>query len=68
LTTPNDTSQAFIIRIWVEQREIKDAEPVWRGVIEFINNNESVYFNNLEQIGIHLAPFITAMGAKVEQP
>ena len=63
-----ESSLAFIVRIWVEPREIKDAKPIWRGVIEHVGSGEQVYFDQLEQIAIQVMPHIEAMGLKVEKP
>lgn len=36
-----EKSLSFLIRIWIEPREIKDAPVIWRGVIETIYNRSS---------------------------
>jgi len=63
-----ETTHAFIVRIWIEHGERKDAEPIWRGVIEHVGSGEQTYFNKLEQILLHLIPYIEAMGVKVDKP
>lgn len=64
----NETTHAFIVRIWMETRELKDAEPIWRGVIEHVGSGARVYFDQLEQIAVHVLPYIKAMGGKVDKP
>jgi hypothetical protein len=66
--SPEETTHAFIIRIWIEPREIEDAEPIWRGVIEHVGSGTRVYFDRLEQIVEHLLPYFEAMGVTVQQP
>jgi hypothetical protein len=63
-----DTSHAFIVRVWMEPRDIKDSEPTWRGVIEHVGSGARVYFDQLEQIVGHLLPYVEAMGVKVDKP
>jgi len=46
---------------------LKDAEPIWRGVIEHVDRGTRVYFDQLEQIAIHMLPYVEAMGVKVEK-
>jgi hypothetical protein len=63
-----ETAHAFIVRIWMETRELKDAEPILRGVIEHVSSGARVYFDQLEQIAIHMRPYIEEMGIKVDRP
>ena len=64
-----ETTQSFIVRVWIEPREdeYEGMKPEWRGVIENVGNGERVYFNHLDQVTIYLTSFIEAMGVKVEQ-
>jgi hypothetical protein len=41
---------AFILRFWLETREFKDAEPIWRGIIEHIPSGQYYYFNQLDHL------------------
>jgi hypothetical protein len=66
VNSTKETAHAFIVRIWIETRELKDAEPIWRGVIEHIGSGKKVYFDHLEQIAIHIMPYIRALGVKVD--
>ena len=63
-----ETTQAFIVRIWIENRDKKDAEPIWRGVIEHVGSDVRVYFDQMEQITLHVIPYIEAMGVIVDKP
>ena len=65
-----ETSQSFIVRVWIEPREqeYEGRKLEWRGVIENVGNGERVYFNHLDQVTIYLTSFIQALGAKVEKP
>ena len=48
--TYNQKTQTFILRIYREEREIADAESVWRGVIELLPGGEKRYVKNREEI------------------
>lgn len=65
---PNkETTFSFIVRIWIEHTDRKNVVPIWRGVIEYVNSGERVYFDRLEQIVMYVTPNIEAMGVKVDK-
>jgi len=45
-----DTSHTFIARFWLEPREIKDAKPIWRGVVEHVASGQRLYLEDLDEI------------------
>jgi len=63
----NETAHAFIVRIWMETRELKDAEPIWRGVIEDVHDSKRVYCMNLDQVVAYLVSIIEAMGGRISK-
>lgn len=67
MESPKETTHAFIVRIWIEHRESKDAEPIWRGVIEHVDSGDQVYFDQLDQIAMRVMPYIETMGVKVDK-
>ena len=64
MKSTKETTFAFIVRIWVEHGERKDAEPIWRGVIEPVEGDERVYFDRLERLSTYLARYLEAVGIK----
>lgn len=56
---------AFIVRIWIEPREAKDAETIWRGVIEDVNGEKPVYFDQLDKMSTYFAQFLQKIGIRV---
>lgn len=54
----------FIVRIWREPREIKDAVPEWRGVIEHVGSGERCYLKELDEIAAFMVPYLEEMGVK----
>ncbi len=44
------TSHTFIARFWLEPREIKDAKPIWRGVVEHVASGQRRYLEDLDEI------------------
>jgi len=65
-----EPSHAFIVRIWLEHRDIEDAEPIWRGEIEDLQavrskEKKTVYFDNLEQLPIYFAQQLQKIGIKI---
>jgi hypothetical protein len=59
-------SDAFIVRIWIEPREQKDVEPIWRGVIEHVEGNKPVYFDHLDKMNIYFAKYLETIGIKID--
>lgn len=68
MKSAKETTHSFIVRIWIEPREIKDADAKWRGVIEHVGSGDRVYFDQLERIAIQISTYIEAIGAKSDQP
>ena len=50
-----DTSHTFIARFWLESREIKDAKPIWRGVVEHVASGQRRYLQDLDEIKAFVA-------------
>lgn len=57
---------SFIVRIWIEPREAKDAEAIWRGVIEDVEGDKPVYFDHLDKIRIYFAQYLEKIGIKID--
>jgi len=49
---------SFVVRLWLEPREIDNATPVWRGVIEHVTSGKRQYMNNLEQIRAFIESYL----------
>lgn len=45
-----ETSHTFIVRLWLEPREIKDAKAIWRGVVEHVASGQRQFLNDLDEI------------------
>jgi hypothetical protein len=45
-----DNSHTFIARFWLEKREIKNAKPIWRGVVEHVASGQRRYLQDLNEI------------------
>lgn len=57
-----ESDHAFVIRIWKEHREIEDADPSWRGVIEHVPSGKKRYFQDLLHIIGFINPYFEQMG------
>jgi len=58
---PEESSAAFIVRVWVEAREVEGAPVTWRGSIEHVASGRVKYLAELEEIGWFIRPFLEAM-------
>lgn len=71
MTLFEDNTRVFIVRIWLERRDIESATVEWRGVIEHIGpdndkiDNEKHYFNSLDDIATFIAPCLEVMGVEL---
>ena len=54
-------SHSFIVRFWLEPREIEDAKPHWRGVIEHVETGEKLYLKNLNEIKAFIGAYLPGM-------
>ena len=61
-----ELTHAFIVRFWIEPRESKDTEPIWRGVIEDVEEDERVYFDHLEKMNTYFAKYLEKIGIKID--
>jgi hypothetical protein len=59
-------THVFIVRIWREPREIEDASPEWRGVIEHVPDGKRRYLKDLAEIAAFIAPYLKEMGVQLE--
>jgi len=51
---------SFVLRFWLERREIEGALPVWRCVVEHVPSGERHYFEKLDQLPDILAPYLAS--------
>ena len=47
---PEDHHHAFIVRFWLEPREIQGAKPLWRGAIEHVPSGRLLALKGLDEI------------------
>jgi len=59
-----ETTQAFVVRIWIEPQQRQNAKPVWRGVIERFDSGERVYFDQLDKISAYFAQYLDELGVQ----
>ena len=57
-----DNAAAYIVRVWLEHREVKDAPVEWRGSVEHVASGRIRYLTDLDEIPRFIQPFLEAMG------
>jgi hypothetical protein len=45
-----DNTHSFIVRFWLEPRELENARPIWRGVVEHVASGHRHYLKNIEEV------------------
>jgi hypothetical protein len=53
-----DHTHAFIVRVWLEQRELESALPEWRGMVEHVASGKRRYFTDLNEINDFIADYL----------
>jgi hypothetical protein len=47
---PENTSRSFVVRIWIEPREIANGSFEWRGMIQDVITNDRKYFKKFDEM------------------
>ena len=63
--TFEDFSHAFIVRFWLEPREIRDAMPIWRGMIKHVPSGRQLYLKNFDEMVPFIESHINSAGVKL---
>jgi hypothetical protein len=61
----NDLS-VLILRLWREERELKDLPAVWRGEVEVVGSQEHYYVKNIDEIVLLINQRLSEMG--IDEP
>ena len=59
-----ENTHAFVVRIWLEPREIEDAPLEWRGLIEHVQSRNHRSLKDLDGIIAFITPYLEGMGVK----
>jgi hypothetical protein len=63
-----DNAAAYIVRVWLEHREVEGAPTTWRGSIEHVASGKTKYLTDLDDIARFIQPFMGAMGVTFSKP
>ena len=63
-----EKTHSFIVRVWLEPREIEGAPPQWRGEIKHVSSGKQTYIKNLDEITDFITPYLKEMGIKISRP
>lgn len=66
MTPLDDRTLVFIIRIWLERRELDQALPIWRGMVEHLETGQRRYIKDLGELQAVIAPYLAALGIPVD--
>ena len=59
-----ENTHAFVVRVWLEPRELEGAAPEWRGVIEHVPSGERRYLRDLDEIQVFIVHFLDKIEVK----
>ncbi len=63
-----DNASAFIVRVWLEHREVEGAPATWRGSVEHVESGRIRYFTELDELVQFVRSFLDEMGATIDRP
>lgn len=66
MTHLDDRTLVFIIRIWLERRELDQAPPIWRGMVEHLETGQRRYIKDLAEIQAIVAPHLAELGIPLD--
>ena len=58
-----EQTHAFIVRFWLEPREIEGAKPLWRGVIEHVPSGRQNFLKGLDEITAFIESYLPGINA-----
>ena len=64
----DEKSEVFIVRLWVEPRELTGAPPIWRGELEHIASHQRAFFQELNKLLELLQPYLASLLADQSKP
>lgn len=65
MTLFEDRTDVFILRMWLESREVASAGPEWRGVIIHVESGQRQYINAASEILGFLKPYMDTLADRV---
>ena len=60
------STHLFLLRIWLEPREIEGALSEWRGRIEHVASGEGRYLKDLDEIAVFITPYLEKEDVKIK--
>jgi hypothetical protein len=58
---------SFIVRVWLEETAEETGEAAWRGSVTSVPDGTQRYIQGLDEIPRFIAPYLEAMGVKLEK-
>lgn len=55
MSSLDERSHTFVVRIWEERRDLADALPTWRGRVDDVRTGMRRYFTTLEDMVAYLS-------------
>ncbi|HEU4509649.1 MAG TPA: hypothetical protein VFR78_15495 [Pyrinomonadaceae bacterium] len=57
-------AHSFIVKVWIEEENNKQGNPIWHGHITHVPGGEQRYLRSLSQIQSFVKPYLKSMGIK----
>lgn len=59
-----DNNHVFVIRVWQEPREIHNAVPIWRFMVEYVPTGDKCYLNDCKGILTFISSHVEGLGTR----
>lgn len=53
-----DNNHVFIVRFWLEPREMEREKPLWRGLIEHVPTGRQLFLKGLDEITAFIESYL----------
>ncbi len=60
-------NHSFIVRIWVEPREVTDPQVAWRGMVQHVMSGERAYFRSYEEMVSFISHLVSVDISGIEE-
>ena len=61
---PDYQAHSFIVKVWVEEVTDEEKRTTWRGRITHVPDGERRYLQDMKEITLFIAPYLSAMGVR----
>ena len=62
MDSPEDQTQSFIVRVWLERKAHGRHGAVWRGHVTHVPSGDRAYIDQVDSVAAFMLPYLARMG------